>query len=160
MQNNEPIKESIWADGVPTNVDPKFVLQVPELLLMAVDFVVKNIVVPSGYKLTQAIADPKKLPNIICVKDEKIYSIAVVPFVYPNFAFLKDDIRIDFYNKAVENKTVPLFAPVGFASIDDAKAKVGLALKGDVFKTLFKGFVELTNDEKQDFIENPTYIKI
>ncbi len=151
MQNN-PIKESIWADGCPKNIKEEFKLTIPQLLVLGVDYVVKKFAVPHGFKIEQAMANIEYLPNIIMKKNDKLYAVAVVPFVYPNYGCLNDKIRIEFVNASKKNGAMPLFAPVGFKSIDAERAKASLALKGDLFDILFRGFIILTDEPNQRMI--------
>ena len=61
--------------------------------------------------------------------------------------------------KVVENAkkfdAVALYAPVGYKSIDEERAKAQLTLKGDVFQTMFPGFIVLNDQEHQDFNVKP-----
>ncbi len=153
MQNN-PVKESIWAAGCPQNVKEEYKLTIPQLLVLGVDYVVKRFAAAHGFKIEQARANINYLPNILMKKNGQLYAVAVVPFVYPNYGCLNDKVRIEFVHNAKSYNAVPLFAPVGFKSIDAERAKAGLALKGDLFDILFRGFLVLTDEPKQQMIVN------
>lgn len=153
MQNNA-IKESIWADGCPQNVKDEMKLNLQDLLLLAVDYVVRYVCVPNGFKIEQAMGKLGVFPNIVMSKNNQLYAVIVVPFLYPNYGAIQDDVRIDIVNEAKKHNAKPLFAPVGFKSTDDARAEAGLALKGDTFHYLCRGFIELTDEENQNLFES------
>ena len=48
MQKNNNVPESIWAAGVPENVNPDDVLNMDLLVSMAVDYLMKNIIIVTG----------------------------------------------------------------------------------------------------------------
>lgn len=148
MQN----KESIWADGCPANVSENSKLKIEELLLLAVDYVVKEYALKNGFMVEQAMANIQYLPNIIMKKNDQLYVVAVVPFVFPKYGYLNDTIRLEMVKNAKKFNAIPLFAPVGFKSIDEERAKAELALKGDLFNTIFRGFLVLTDEEHQNMI--------
>ncbi len=157
MQN----KESIWADGCPKNVKEEYKLTTQELLLLAVDYVVKQYAMKNGFKVEQAMARIEYLPNIIMRKNDILYAVAVVPFVYPKYAHLNNEVRIKFVNDAKGYNAVPLFAPVGFKSIDKERAKASMALKGDLFDVLFRGFIKLTDEPNQQMlIPNNEFLRL
>ncbi len=156
---NQEQFESIWADGVPQNITDDKKLEFKDLLLLAVDHVVKNFAIPKGFKIEQVNAKPDVLPHIIMKKNEKVYTIVVLPFLYPHYGSIHDEIRIQFVKKMTELKAMPLFAPVGFASTDKERAKASLALKGDTFNVLFRGFVVLTDEPNQKLlVPNEEYL--
>jgi hypothetical protein len=157
--------ESIWADGIPQNLEEKDKITQEQLHAMAVDYITKNIILPKGFKIEPGF--PRKdFPNIICKRDGTIYAIVVFPSVYPNFVAINDEFRLKIMDlckkmeadvnktrkekEQPETKIVALFAPVGYKSIDDARAEAQLILRGDVFKTSFPGFVVLTDAKHQD----------
>ena len=148
MQNNMEY-ESIWADGCPEHVDDKDKLKPEELHAMAIDYVLKNILLKKGFKLEQGFPR-KEFPNIVCKKDDKIYAIVVFPSVYPNFVALKDEFRLNFVKMAYERNCIPLYAPVGYKSIDEERANAQMMLKGDVFLTTCPGFIVLNDEEHQN----------
>ncbi len=162
---NQQIPESIWADGIPQNIKDEDKINQEQLHAMAVDYITKNIILPKGFKIEPGF--PRKdFPNIICKRDGTIYAIVVFPSVYPNFVGINDEFRLKIVDlckqieKEVnekridktlpESKVVALFAPVGYKSIDDERAKAQLVLRGDVFKTSFPGFMILTDAKHQD----------
>lgn len=163
--NEQNMPESIWADGIPENIKEEDKITQEQLHAMAVDYITKSIVIAKGFKLEPGF--PRKdFPNIICKRDGTIYAIVVFPSVYPNFVAINDDFRLKVVDlckqmeknvndnrtdkTAPESKVVPLFAPVGYKSIDDERANASLILRGDVFKTSFPGFVVLTDAKHQD----------
>lgn len=160
MNNQEQEKlESIWADGIPQNITDDKKLEFKDLLLMAVDHIVKNYAVVNGFKIEQVNAKPEVLPHIIMKKNDKIYTVIVLPFLYPNYGSLNEEVRISFVKKMNELEAVALFAPVGFASTDKERAKASLALKGDTFNLLFRGFVVLTDEPNQKLlVPNDQYV--
>ncbi len=150
-QNNGMIEESIWADGVvPEHVDDKFKFSIKELLMMSNDFIEKVFIAQNGFKLEGHAAEPNALPNIIMSKDGKKYAIAVVPSVFPRGALLKPEVKIAFYNKALENGAIPLYTPVILASKDPARRQAECLLKGDLLSFLWRGFIVLDDDPNQD----------
>ena len=149
MQNNEQMPESIWADGIPENIKDEDKISNEQLVIMAVDHIVKTIIIPKGFKLEQGF--PRKdFPNIICKKDGVLYTITVIPSVYPNFVALNDDFRLQIVDISNKINATALFAPVGYRSVDEERAKAQLVLRGDVFQTAFPGFVVLTDEPNQD----------
>jgi hypothetical protein len=168
MENNneQKIPESIWADGIPETIDEKDKINQEQLHAMAVDYITKNIIIPKGFKIEPGF--PRKdFPNIICKRDGVIYAIAIFPSVYPHFVAMNEEFRAKYVelcktmkkniNESKEEgkpdvEVVPLFAPVGYKSIDDERANASIVLRGDVFKTSFPGFVVLKDEKNQDII--------
>ena len=147
QQNNMP--ESIWADGVPKNLKEEDKLTTKEIFKMAVNFITKNVLLEKGVMIENGF--PREdFPNIVCKRDGITYAIVVLPSIYPNYSFPTDEFRLQLVELCKKMNTTPLFAPVGYQSVDEARAKESLMLKGDVFKTQFPGFVYLTDEEKQD----------
>ncbi len=148
MENNN-IPESIWAPGVPEKINDDEVLNMDNLVSMAVDYVMKNVVIPKGFKIDDGFPR-REIPNIVMKRDGEVYAIIVIPSIFPNYTVINDELRLKFVGICKERNVKPLMAPVGYMSIDEARAKASLALKGDVFKTTFPGFVILDDSEKQD----------
>ncbi len=153
MQNNI---ESIWAAGCPQNVKEEQKLSFQDLLVLGVDYIVKQFALKRGFKIEVAQANIQKLPNIVLKRNDVLYAIAVVPFVYPNYAYLKDEIRIQLVHNVKAYNAIPLYAPIGFRSTDSERAKASMALKGDTFDILFRGFIQLNDKESQNLIVENT----
>lgn len=154
MNPNQNIPESVWADGVPANIEEKDVISPEELHSMAIDYVMKKVILPKGFKIEQGF--PRRdFPNIVMKKDGKLYMVVVFPSVFPNYATPNDDFRHKVVEGAKKFDAIPLYAPVGYKSIDEARAKASLTLKGDVFQTTFPGFIIMTDDETQNFQVKP-----
>ncbi|MGM9969495.1 MAG: hypothetical protein ACI35S_03760 [Anaeroplasma sp.] len=151
MQNsNVNIPESIWADGCPENIKDEDVLKIEDLHSMAINHVMEKCLLPKGFKPNQNY--PRRdFPNIVCKKDGITYAIVVFPSVFPNYVTMQDEFRLQFVEQAKKNNMIPLYAAVGYKSIDEARAKAGLTLKGDVFMTSFPGFIKLTDEPNQNF---------
>ena len=150
MQNeNKNLPESIWADGIPQNIKEEDKLDLDLLVAMATDFLMKNVVIPSGFKIEDGFPR-KEIPNIVMKKDGEEFAIIVCPSVFPKYTVINDEIRLQFVAMCKERNTIALMAPVGYMSIDDERAKAHLALKGDVFKTTFPGFIVLKDEPHQD----------
>lgn len=148
--------ESIWADGCPEVVNEEDKLPLEAFLGFAVNHIVRNYAIPNGFKIDQAIGDKiGNFPNIIMKKDGVTYAVAVLPSIFPNYLTLNDSVRKEYFKVCKEHDSVALFAPVGFRSVDDERAKAGLALKGDVFNTAFNGFVQLTDEDTQNMFCTP-----
>ncbi len=159
MQNNENnlnqnIPESVWADGCPEVVKEEDKIPAQELLAMAINYVVENCVVPKGFKLEHGYPN-LNFPNIIMKRDGVLYAVVVFPSIYPQYAIMQDKFRIDFVKQSKEKGITPLFAPVGYKSIDPERAKAGLTLRGDVFQTSFPGFIVLNDEEKFNYSVKP-----
>ena len=154
MENNKNVPESIWAAGVPENINPDDVLNLDLLVSMAVDYLMKNIIIPLGFKVEEGFPR-KELPNIVMKKDGEVYALIVIPSVFPKYTVINDELRLKFVGICKERIVKPLMAPVGYMSIDEARAKASIALKGDVFKTTFPGFIILNDSEKQDMAIKP-----
>ena len=156
MENNtrENIPESIWADGVPENIEDKDRISPEELHGMAIDYVMKKVILPKGFKVEQGF--PRKdFPNIVMKRDGVIYMVVVFPSVFPSYATPNDDFRLKVVENAKKFDAVALYAPVGYKSIDEERAKAQLTLKGDVFQTMFPGCIVLNDQEHQDFNVKP-----
>ena len=147
MQNNVP--ESIWAPGVPEKINEDDKLQMDQLVSMAVDYLMKNVIIPKGFKIEDGFPR-RELPNIVMKKDGEQYAMIVIPSIFPHYTVINDELRLKFVGICKERNVMPLMAPVGYMSIDEARAKASIALKGDVFKTTFPGFVILNDSEHQD----------
>jgi hypothetical protein len=145
------MQESIWADGCPKNVKEEMKLSIQDLLLMGVDFLVKNYFMKKGFKVIETNGNINMLPNIVVEKDEVISAIAVIPCVFPQVGFLNDGTRLDLYHKMKEKGVKAYQVPLGFLSIDEQRAKAQMTLKGDVFRVNFTGFLEITDEEKLIF---------
>lgn len=145
------MQESIWADGCPLNVREDMKLKIQDLLLMGIDFLVKNYFMKQGFKVIETNGRIGYLPNIVVEKNDVKYAIAVVPSLFPQVGFINDGARIEFYKKMLEKECKAYQVPLGFLSIDKDRAKAQMALKGDVFRINFTGFVEIINEEKMEF---------
>ncbi len=155
MQNDQKqIPESIWADGVPANIEEKDKINQQELLTMAVNYVVENCVVPKGFKIEQGYPQ-LNYPNVVMKRDGLLYAIVVIPSVYPNYVVPSNELRMQYVKQSKEQNITPLFAPVGYRSIDEDRAKASLVLKGDVFQTMFPGFIILNDEEQFDYNVKP-----
>ena len=152
MQNNEP--ESIWAAGVPNNIDEKDIIDLEMQVAMATDYLMKNIIIPRGFKVDDGFPR-KEIPNIVMKRDGVTYAVVICPSLYPHYTYVNDELRLKLVGICKERNITPLMAPIGYKSIDDERANQGLALKGDVFKTTFPGFLILTDEEKQDMRLDP-----
>lgn len=148
MQNNN-VPESIWADGIPENIKEEDKLTLEILVGMATDYLMKNLLIPLGFKIEDGFPRPE-LPNIVMKKDGVSYAIIICPSVLPKYMIVNDEVRLKFVQMCKERNTTPLMAPVLYASIDKARAKEGIALKGDVFRTKCPGFIILNDEPEQD----------
>lgn len=154
MQNNENVPESIWAEGIPEKIEDKDKLDMDNLVALATDYVMKNVVIPRGFKIDDGFPR-KEIPNIVMKRDGEAYAVVIVPSVYPNYVVISNELRLQVVKICKERNITPLMAPVGYMSIDEARGKAGIALKGDVFKTTFPGFLILTDEENQDMALKP-----
>ncbi len=152
--NNQNIPESVWADGVPAQIEEKDKISPEELHSMAIDYVMKKIILPKGFKIEQGF--PRRdFPNIVMKRDGKLYMVVVFPSVYPNYVTPNDDFRMKIMEGAKKFGAIALYAPVGYKSIDKDRAEASLTLKGDVFQTTFPGFIIMNEEEHQDFNVKP-----
>ena len=151
MEDNKKEIESIWAAGVPQHIEENDKIKPEELHIMAINFVMENCLLKKGFVIEEGFPR-KEFPNIVCKKDDKTYAIIVYPSVYPHFVGLNDEFRLQFMDMCKKNNAIGLYASVGYRSIDEERAKAVLVLKGDVFQTLFPGFIVLTDEEKQDMM--------
>ena len=142
------MQESIWADGCPKNVKEEMKLNIQDLLLMGIDFLVKNYFMKKGFKVIETNGKLNYLPNIVVEKDNVVSAIAVIPCVYPQVGFLNEQTKNEFYNNMLAKGCKAYQAPLGFLSIDNDRARAGMTLKGDVFRINFTGFVEATLEEQ------------
>ena len=117
---------------------------------MAVKYIAEQVIVQKGFKIEPGFPRMAN-PNIVATKDGKTYAIIVFPSVYPQFVGLSDDFRLKFVEMVKKNGGIALYAPVGYRSTDEERAKAGLALKGDVFRVTFPGFIELGEEEHLDY---------
>ena len=149
-ENKNNIPESVWAPGVPQNIKAEDVITLDELTIMAINYLINNVIIPHGFKIEPGFPR-KEIPQLGVKKDGVLYGIIVVPSIYPKYVTLQDEFRIKLVEMCEKGDIVPLFAPVGYKSIDDDRAKESLTLKGDVFMTTFQGFIKLTKVEKQEY---------
>ena len=162
MQSNDKKIESIWADGCPENVKDEYKLNIGELLSFAVDYIVKVFCIPEGFKVEQVVTDLEHLPNIVMKKNDKLYAIYVVPFLYPMYGVLTEKVRKNVVEVTKGYNATAYFCPIGFKSKDKARAEAGLALKGDLFDVMFKGFIELKDEDNQNLaveLDQFTYLE-
>ena len=153
------MKESIWADGIPTKINNEDILTPEDLQKMAINFIIKDILIPNGYLLEKGF--PRiGFPNIICKKDNQVYAIIVFGSMFPNICLIQDKLRIEFVKQSKIPNITPLYANVGFVSIDKERASKSIGLKGDLFKPLLPGFVLLNDDEKQNILDKKHLITI
>ncbi len=152
MQNNVP--ESIWVEGVPEKINESDVLNLENLIAMATDHLMKSVVIPGGFKVEDGFPR-KEIPNIVMKKDGKSYAVVICPSVYPRYTVVNNELRLKLVEACKARDTIALMAPIGYKSIDDQRAEAGLALKGDVFKTTFPGFLILTDEKEQDMELKP-----
>ena len=116
---------------------------------MAIDYVCKNVLAKNGYLFYKGF--PRlEFPNVVVTKDDKNYGIVILPSVFPNVTGINDEFRLAVVESCKKNNCTPLYGTVGYKSIDEARAKAGMMLKGDVFYTSFPGFVLLTAEEHQN----------
>lgn len=154
MQNNQNVPESIWAAGIPENIKEEDKLTLENLVALATDYIMKNVVIPRGFKVDDGF--PRKdIPNIVMRRDDEVYAVVICPSVYPHYTVVSNELRLSIVKVCKERKITPLMAPIGYMSIDDERAKAAIALKGDVFKTTFPGFLVLTDEENQDMKLTP-----
>ncbi|MBQ6782680.1 MAG: hypothetical protein IJP63_01580 [Acholeplasmatales bacterium] len=146
----QKVPESVWADGIPDKVDEKDKIPQDELMSMAVDYIMTNVIIPKGFKIEPGFPRPQ-YPNIICKRDGLKYSIVIVPCLYPAFITIDDKSRLEFVKTCKQNDLIPLYAAVGYRSYDEERAKARLLLRGDIFITTFPGFIVLGDKETQNF---------
>ena len=157
MQDN--VKESIWADGIPATIKDEFKMGTKDLLTMAVNFLCENVLKKDDIKIERASADPTQLPNVIFTKNEKVYGVTIVPFLFPKYGYINDKARIGVTKLLNEKNAVSLFCPIGFKSVDEERAKAELALKGDLFNIMYRGFMILNAEETQDLVQASNFVK-
>ena len=147
------VPESVWADGIPDNVEEKDKIKGDELLSMAVDYIMKNVIIQKGFKIEPGFPRPQ-FPNIVCKRDGVKYSIIIAPSVYPGFTSIDDKSRKTYAEATIKQDMIPLFASIGYRSIDSERAKAGLLLRGDVYVTTFPGFYVLNAEDNYTFDVN------
>ena len=64
----QKVPESVWADGIPDKVEEKDKIPQDELMSMAVDYIMTNVIIPKGFKIEPGFPRPQ-YPNIICKRD-------------------------------------------------------------------------------------------
>ena len=149
--NDEKHKpESIWAPGIPANIQDKDKIGEAHLLDLAIKYIIDNVLIAKGFMIEQGFPR-REFPNVVCRKDGKVYSIIIIPSVYPGFKAISDNMRLQFVWLCEKQNATPCFAPVGFRSEDDQRANAQLLLKGDVFRITFPGFLIFDNREKLDY---------
>lgn len=167
MQNNnenqnvekkeQNVPESIWAPGIPENIQESDKIDIDMLVAMATDYLMKNFIIPRGFKVDDGFPR-KEIPNIVMKMDGKTYAVVICPSIYPHYRVVSNELRLQLVKLCKERDIIPLMAPVGYMSIDDERAKAAIALRGDVFKTTFPGFLILTDEENQDMALKPNTI--
>jgi len=147
-EKGEPVPESVWADGVPSKIEEKDIIKPDELMSMAINYIVKNEILPNGFKIEPGFPRPN-FPNIVAKRNGKVYAIIVVPNVFPQFQVISDQSRFTVVDQCNEKGLIPLFAPVGYRSLDRERAANSIVLRGDIFITIFRGFIILNKEENQ-----------
>lgn len=153
-QNNQNVPESIWAAGIPEKIEESDKIDMDMFVAMATDYLMKNYILPRGFKIEDGFPR-KEIPNIVMKMDGKTYAVVVAPSIYPNYRIVSHELRLKLVELCKERNVVPMMAPVGYMSIDDERAKASIALKGDVFKTSFPGFIILNDEKEQDLSLKP-----
>ena len=148
MQNNE--MESIWADGVPPRINKEDIMTPSEILKVCLNYMVEDVIKNKGYNIRGITDDINTYPNLILEKDNKMIFVAVVPCVFPNYMREDNDLRFRYVEAAKKHNARPLICPVFVSSYDKERALKSIMLKGDLYRVLCRGQIELTNAEKQD----------
>ena len=115
---------------------------------MAVNYITKTVMIRYGFKIEPGFPRPN-YPNIVCKRNGKVYAIIVVPNIFPHFQIINEESRLQVVKQCKEKNIIPLFAPVGYRSLDKERAIEGLMLRGDIFVTIFRGFVILNETPDQ-----------
>ena len=157
---NSNVLESIWADGVPTNIKKEDKMEALDILKLCIKFTVEQILLPKEYKIVGIIEDLSNFPHVTAEKDGKRYGIVVLPEVYPHFGGVLDDFRIKFVTACNEHNIVPVLCPVLIHSQDRARAEKSILLKGDVFRLANIGQIILNGEEKQEIKPNTLTFKL
>lgn len=152
-ENKNNIPESIWADGCPENITDEDKVGQEELHAMAIDYLMKNVILKKGFKVEPGFPR-REFPNVIMKRDGEIYAVVIFPSVFPNILVPNNELRLKFVEECKKRNIQPLYAPVVYKSIDEERAKAQLTLKGDVFMTSFTGFIRLTDEENQNVLAN------
>lgn len=150
MISEDKEMESIWAPGIPKNINPSDRLQPKVVLDLCIRFVLEKILMPKEYEIKGVSNDIKSLPNIVAEKEGTLYAIAVVPAVFPNYSTISDEYRIKFVHDSKTQNSTPIFCPVLIHSTDRDRAAHGVLLSGDLYDLRGLGQLVLTEDEKQD----------
>lgn len=148
QKKGEKVPESVWAPGVPENLKESDKVQRDELLSMAVDYLMTNVVIKFGFKIEPGFPRAA-FPNIMMKKNGIKYAVIVAPSVYPQYVAIDDQSRLNVVEMSKKANVVTLFAPVGYRSVDPDRARASLILKGDLYLTTFPGFIELTDAPHQ-----------
>lgn len=152
MQQNEV--ESIWADGVPENINPKDRLEPEELLKLCIQFTIQEVLKDKEYQILGVDDQINAFPNLLLKKENQTYAVAVVPCIYPYFLIKNDQLRIKYAKAAKRNHHIPVLCPIPVRSIDMERAKRSIYLKGDVFAFANIGQKILTDEEGQEILPN------
>ena len=146
MEKN--VMESIWADGIPANIEEKDVMTGVDNLTLCTKFYVEKILSKLGGQIENINVNPKSFPNIMFVKNGKKYGICIVPCIFPYFSFMVDKVRISFVNESLKHDVIPVMTCILMASYDKARADKQVLLKGDLFNLRHLGNYLLNNEEK------------
>lgn len=152
MQQNN--LESIWADGIPSKIEEKDLLEPKAVLQMCIRFTLEHILKDKGYEITSVQDDPNLFPNIEAKKEKKKYAIAVIPCIYPHFMAKNDALRIGFAKASIEKNYTPVLCPIPIRSIDKERAEASVYLKGDLFQFANLGQIILTTEASQEISPN------
>lgn len=150
MQQNE--MESIWADGIPENINPEDRLEPVELLKLCLQFTIQNVLKDKGYEIIGVSNQVDAYPNLLLKKDNQTYAVAVVPCIYPYFIVKNDKLRIEYAKVAKQNHHIPVLCPIPVRSIDHKRAEHSVYLKGDVYSFANIGQKILTDEEEQEIL--------
>lgn len=156
MQNE---LESIWADGIPSKIDPKDRIEPEGILKMCLQYTMEHIL-KDKYKILAAGADIGVYPNLLVEKDGTKYAISVIPCIYPSFLAKADDLRIKIAQQAKKVGMIPVLCPVPIFSIDSKRAEASIYLKGDVFKMVNMGQLIMTDAAEQEILPDKLDFKL
>lgn len=142
--------ESIWADGIPKNIQEEDYLEPQSILNICIKTVLDTKIVPKEYRVLAVNDALGKYPNLLIEKEKTVYALAVIPCIFPHYMPKNDSFRMGFASHCMKQSYIPVICPVVLYSVDEERKNQSILLKGDLFHTVCLGFKICTEDDEQD----------
>lgn len=142
---NGSIKTKRLGNGIP-EYDKSDLMSDNEVFDFGIE-VIRNYLKENGFSIKIEIPNSDSVINFLVNKDKITYAIFVKTDIAPNIPNMNEKERKNLCNEASKKDAVPLFASVGFGSVDSERFKAGLALRNDGYYCRFNGFEEISETQ-------------